>query len=101
MEKHRALHNLRRRRGKKGSSVARRDTERPSQIEETGETKREKFERLRQEITQPHEITGDEPLAQIFRDDYGRVISERQWNTLQKMKAEAKEGGYELDEYSQ
>lgn len=37
----------------------------------------------------------------IFRDDYGRVITERQWNTLQERKRRAKEGGFEIDEYSQ
>jgi hypothetical protein len=43
--------------------------------------------------------TDNKPL--IFRDDSGRVITERAWNLLQKKKADAKEGGYEIDEYSQ
>ncbi len=38
---------------------------------------------------------------QVFRDRYGQVISEAQWDRLQEMKAKAKEGGYVLDEYSQ
>ena len=38
---------------------------------------------------------------QIFRNDYGAVISERAWNQLQEKKRRAKEGGYVLDEYSQ
>jgi len=48
----------------------------------------------------------DEPVVpvvkpQVFRNDYGAVISESAWKRLQKLKQEAKEGGYELDEYSQ
>ena len=48
----------------------------------------------------------DEPMTpvvkpQVFRNDYGAVISESAWKRLQKLKQEAKEGGYELDEYSQ
>jgi acyl-CoA reductase-like NAD-dependent aldehyde dehydrogenase len=38
---------------------------------------------------------------QVYRNDYGAVISEAAWKRLQKMKAEAKEKNYELDEYSQ
>lgn len=37
----------------------------------------------------------------IPRDDFGRVISEAQWNRLQSKKEKAKMGGYVLDEYSQ
>lgn len=37
----------------------------------------------------------------VYRDDYGRVISERQWNLLQKKKEAAKVGGYEIDQWSQ
>jgi hypothetical protein len=37
----------------------------------------------------------------IYRDDYGRQISEGQWKRLQSLKAKAKEGGYVIDEFSQ
>lgn len=37
----------------------------------------------------------------IFRDDYGRVITERTWNILQEKKRKAEKGGYFLDDYSQ
>jgi hypothetical protein len=37
----------------------------------------------------------------IFRDDNGRVISERAWNALQKLKEKAKENEYEIDDYIQ
>lgn len=37
----------------------------------------------------------------IYRDDFGRVISERQWKALEKRKSDAREGGYVIDEYAQ
>ena len=47
----------------------------------------------------------DEPVVPvvkplIFRDDNGRVISERAWNAFQKLKEKAK-GIYEIDDYIQ
>lgn len=44
-------------------------------------------------------VTDSKP--QVFRNDYGAQISERAWKILQEKKRRAKEGGYELDEYSQ
>lgn len=49
--------------------------------------------------TQPSVVIENKPL--IFKDDYGRVISERAWNMLQKKKEDAKKGGYVIDDYSQ
>ena len=37
----------------------------------------------------------------IYRNDYGAVITESQYNALQEKKRVAKEKGYVLDEYSQ
>lgn len=37
----------------------------------------------------------------VYRSDFGAVITERQWNQLQEKKKKAKEGGYEIDAYSQ
>jgi hypothetical protein len=37
----------------------------------------------------------------VFRDDYGRVISEAQWKRLQERKDAAKDHGYTIDDYSQ
>ncbi len=37
----------------------------------------------------------------IWRNDQGGVISKFAWEKLQKLKKEAKDGGYEIDQYSQ
>ncbi len=37
----------------------------------------------------------------IWRNDQGGVISKFAWDKLQKLKKEAKDGGYEIDQYSQ
>src|ERR1041385_6093398 len=52
-------------------------------------------------LPKPTESVETASKPQIFRDDYGRVISERQWKMLQDRKEKAKEGGYVLDDYSQ
>lgn len=60
------------------------------------------LEGLRELIATEHEKVVDEPVKPvIYRDDYGRVISERQWNVLQERKRSAKDNGYAIDEYSQ
>lgn len=41
------------------------------------------------------------PPPMIYRNDYGAVISHGQWEKLQKIKQDAKEGGYEIDSFSQ
>ena len=64
---------------------------------------------LRDKITELRELmeaASREPVEAvvkplIYRDDYGRVISETQWKRLQERKKKAKEGGYEIDKYSQ
>ncbi len=45
------------------------------------------------------DVPAVKPLT--YRDDYGRVITEGQWERLQKRKEEAKTNGYDIDEYSQ
>ncbi len=52
-------------------------------------------------IPESPETVAPESKPLIFRNDYGQVISERQWKMLQGRKERAKEGGYEIDEYSQ
>ena len=52
-------------------------------------------EKAKDEPTMP----ATKPL--IFRDDNGRVITERAWNALQKLKEKAKEGEYHVDDYIQ
>jgi hypothetical protein len=48
------------------------------------------------------ETVEEEPVKpQIFRNDNGAVISEWAWKMLQEKKRRAKEGGYEIDDYSQ
>lgn len=37
----------------------------------------------------------------VFRNDYGAIITESQWERLQTIKDRAKNGGYVIDEYSQ
>lgn len=62
----------------------------------------QKIEELRALIAKEHEKSiKAEVVPLVYRDDYGRVISERQWKALQKKKEDPKEGGYEIDEYSQ
>jgi hypothetical protein len=58
---------------------------------------------LRELITKESEKPVETPVAvpTVFRDDYGRVISEAQWQRLQERKKRATEGGYEIDAYSQ
>ncbi len=55
---------------------------------------------IKTESEKPSEETVvDKPL--VYRDDYGRVISEAQYDKLQKMKEHAKANNFEMDEYSQ
>ena len=61
-----------------------------------------KIEELRELIGRQHEYAEEVAVKpRIFRDDYGRVITEKQWERLQEIKRGAKEGGYEIDEWSQ
>jgi hypothetical protein len=94
-EKNRVLYNLQRRNRRKRelNSVT---TVTPVVTTE----KKDQISELRELMIQASEKQ-DEPKPQIFRNDYGNIISERQWNALQKKKGDAKEGEYVLDEYSQ
>ncbi len=40
-------------------------------------------------------------IGGIYRNDHGGVISKFAWEKLQRAKQDAKDGGYELDDYSQ
>jgi hypothetical protein len=46
------------------------------------------------------EVEVNDPVM-TYRDDFGRVISEKQWKLLQEHKEKARLQGYELDEFSQ
>ena len=60
------------------------------------------IETLRELIAEEHEKPVEANVVPlVYRDDYGRVISERQWKTLQERKRRANESGYVIDEYSQ
>lgn len=65
--------------------------------------KQSKIEALRNLITKEHERVVETPVCAptVFKDDYGRIISEAQWKCLQEKKERAKSGGYVLDDYSQ
>ena len=123
--KHRALYNLqqrnRRKRGDAESTVCtgvpERENDRPTVPDAVGEIptpatpspklpfETKKVGEFRMLVMPPKEIEGEvrtpvvKPL--VFRNDYGAVISERAWNQLQEKKRRAKEGGYEIDEWSQ
>jgi Ni/Co efflux regulator RcnB len=57
--------------------------------------------RKTEEANHVREITEEVVKPQVFRNDYGAIISENAWKRLQKLKEKAREGGYILDEYSQ
>lgn len=124
-EKNRALYNLqqRNRRAKKGgdvkcdSVIATRtpaampmgtasiaeSSEAAPKVQSSGAAKIEtrKVGELRM-IVIPKEVNEVEVVKPlIYRDDYGRVITERQWDLLQRKKQAAREHGYVIDDYSQ
>ena len=93
----RALWNLRRkqyRRQGKPESVEKT----PQRTDEPKRKIAELRELVEKVVAEPVEAVV-KPL--IYRDDYGRILTERQWNALQKLKDDARKGGYERDEYSQ
>lgn len=103
-EKNRALYNLqqRNRRGRKMGSVSVEEESRERVSEETGDPRRRMINELREKIAAESAKPVEANVVQlVYRDDYGRVISERAYRALQKLKESAKNGGYELDEYSQ
>lgn len=65
-------------------------------------TQKSKIEELRELIAGESVKVEKEPeKTAAYRDDFGRVISERQWKFLQDHKRKAKEVGYEIDEFVQ
>lgn len=71
-------------------------------VEPGSNAKRAKLEALRTAVSAEQEKVVEAPVKpQIFRNDYGQIISEPAWNRLQKMKQHAKENHFEMDEYSQ
>lgn len=117
-EKNRAIFNLRRRnaRKKKGSDATcqsnsnqmtgepctiRIGSEAVPTVRSSGAATIEELRELVANVSKepPVEHAPSKPL--IYRDDFGRVITERQWNILQEKKSRAKEAGYEIDAYSQ
>jgi Ni/Co efflux regulator RcnB len=119
LEKNRAVFNLRRRNARKdqGKRVPRGDGSGESRVPNGGaaeagdnpptlnpfETK--KVGEFRMLVLSPKEVENEPVVLSVkplvFRDDNGRVISERAWNTLQKLKEKAKENEYEIDDYIQ
>src|SRR6266436_592850 len=106
LKTHRALHNFRRRKSKGGDATCP-ISENPVQVSNAELTVRpagsatitKLLELVKKESERPVEASVAVPT--VFRDDYGRVISEGQWKRLQELNQEAKDGGYERDEYSQ
>jgi hypothetical protein len=66
-------------------------------------SKDETLLKLRDLMRVEQEKPAVEPPAKpmVYRSDFGAVITERQWLQLQEKKRKAKEGGYEIDAYSQ
>lgn len=119
-DRHRALHNLRRRNARKGkldlgkqepkveTTVSRIEMPLPDQI-----TKEETLTMLRNLVSVGEEKPDTAPLVSvetrsardvvggIYRNDNGGVISKFSWEKLQKMKAHAEANNFEIDEYSQ
>lgn len=111
LKKNRALHNLRRRQkrksGVRGSGVSEDQTAQdieflaslsPAQTK----TKLEELRALIKTVSDDAPYESYEPAKpQVFRDDRNKVITEAQFNQLQKLKEAAKKGRYELDDFSQ
>ncbi len=117
-DKHRALHNLRRRNARKkdlplGGKEAEVQTTVPRTEMMTVVGKAETLAKLRGmvKVEEEKQSTGVPASAEtrsvkdvvggIYRNDNGGVISKFAWEKLQKMKAHAKENNFEMDEYSQ
>lgn len=99
-EKNRVIYNLRRRNARKSEKVETPFTHGTgaapvSTIDKLRELVRVEQEKPRTEAP----ATPVKPL--VYRNDYGNVITEGQWNQLQEKKMLAKEKGYVIDEYSQ
>lgn len=105
LEKNRALFNRRRREKRvlgKGGDLHEERSNETGVVSRGTDEKKSTLEVLRELISKPVEKAELEVVKpRIFRNDYGVVITEGQWEKLQRMKKEAKEGGYEIDEWSQ
>ncbi len=117
-DKHRALHNLRRRNArKKGLSSLEEEPQLEAAVVRTEmqqkevhandvvkEVNRPSISELRELVEEEREkppATSVEAPPTVYRNDYGGVISKFQWEKLQRIKAHAKENNFEIDEYSQ
>jgi hypothetical protein len=108
--KHRGIYNLRRRNSRKNLSgdasvIGRKAADTPFTLckgpVSSSSSQPSKVDELRQLMAKASAEPSTPVKPMIYRDDYGRTISERQWNALQALKGKAKAGGYEIDEYSQ
>jgi hypothetical protein len=98
-EKHRGLANLRRR-----EAYAKRKSIEPAMEAISPKVQpKSKIEELRaliaKEAVKPPVSLPSKPM--IFRNDYGTVITENQFNQLQERKRKAEASGYVIDEFSQ
>lgn len=113
-EKNRALYNFQQRQRRKnlgvGSAGVVQNQERGKEHPETVGVMtgspvqpKSKIEELRELVRMEQEKPAVEAPAklQVYRNDYGAIISEAQWDRLQKLKERAKNGGYEIDQWSQ
>ncbi len=113
-EKHRGLTNLRQREyrsGKKGVDLVKEEVKSEATLSRTEipilenppSFTTKKVGEFRMIMIEPEKPLETSEVARplVFRNDYGSIITERQWNALQEKKEKAKKGGYVLDEWSQ
>jgi hypothetical protein len=104
-ERNRALVNLRQRLYRTKKMGLGKPESREHVLEETDESlraRRSTIEELRKLVEKESEKPVEANVVPlVYRDDYGRVIGERQWKTLDEHKRRAKERGYVIDDYSQ
>lgn len=96
-QKHPGLFNLRRKKKPTVDSIAPLTA---NSFTEIGPVK-DKLASLRELMARASDAPADPVKPQVFRNDYGAVITEAQYNILQKKKANAKKGNYVIDDYSQ
>lgn len=100
MEKNRAAHNLRRRNARKGLKETSTPSTAPARVLPVA-GKEATLASLRELVAAAEPVVAVPAKPVVYRDDYGRVITQSQWNKLQEMKMEAKQKGYVIDEFSQ
>jgi hypothetical protein len=105
-EKHRALYNLRRRQARKNLSGVEGRVRNLDSVGESGcsgpPAQLSTVEKLRSLVaTESAKPPIPDTPQRIYRDDYGKVVTEAQWRANEKRKADAKASGYEIDQYSQ